>query len=191
MSKLKRIAVFCGASRGKDKVYMEQGYALGKYMAENGYTLVYGAGSVGVMGAISNGVLDNGGEAIGVMPKSLDDKEITSQRLTDLVLVDSLHGRKAKMSELADAFILAPGGAGSLEEFFETYSWAQIGIHDKPMAVFNINNFFEPLQQLIESMIEASFIDDKYRGLAPLYDNLDDLFDGLEHYRSVGTRTYD
>ncbi|MCP6646218.1 LOG family protein, partial [Klebsiella pneumoniae] len=86
------------------------------------------------MGAISNGVLDNGGEAIGVMPKSLDDKEITSQRLTDLVLVDSLHGRKAKMSELADAFILAPGGAGSLEEFFETYSWAQIGIHDKPMA---------------------------------------------------------
>lgn len=191
MSKIKRIAVYCGASKGKDEIYMQQGYALGKYMAEHGYELVFGAGSVGIMGAISNGVLDNGGSAIGVMPKSLDDKEITSQRLTDLVLVDSLHGRKAEMSKRADAFILAPGGAGSLEEFFETYSWAQIGIHTKPMAVFNINGFFEPLQHLIDEMIKAGFIDDKYRSLAPLYNDLDSLFNGLEHYHSVGTRTYD
>ena len=91
----------------KRPIYMEQGYALGKYMAEHNYELVFGAGSVGIMGAIQNGVLDHGGSAIGVMPRSLDDKEITSQRLTDLVLVDSLHGRKAKMSELADAFVLA------------------------------------------------------------------------------------
>lgn len=188
---LKRIAVYCGASKGHDPIYMEQGYALGKYMAEHGYTLVYGAGSVGIMGAISNGVLDHGGDVIGVMPKSLDDKEITSQRLTDLVLVDSLHGRKAKMSELADAFILAPGGAGSLEEFFETYSWAQIGIHHKPMAVFNINGFFNPLQKMVDDMIQAGFIDEKYRTLAPLYDNVDALFDGLNHYQAIGTRTYD
>ncbi|GEP83832.1 lysine decarboxlyase family protein [Staphylococcus piscifermentans] len=188
---LKRIAVYCGASRGKDPIYMEQGYALGKYMAEHNYELVFGAGSVGIMGAIQNGVLDHGGSAIGVMPRSLDDKEITSQRLTDLVLVDSLHGRKAKMSELADAFVLAPGGAGSLEEFFETYSWAQIGIHDKPMAVFNINGFFKPLQKMLDEMIEAGFIDAKYRALAPLYDDLDALFEGLEHYEAVGTRSYD
>ena len=188
---LKRIAVYCGASKGKDSIYMERGYELGKYMAEHGYELIFGSGSVGIMGAIQNGILDHGGSATGVMPRSLDDKEITSQRLTDLVLVDSLHGRKAKMSELADAFILAPGGAGSLEEFFETYSWAQIGIHDKPMAVFNINNFFIPLQTMLDDMIDAGFIDAKYRALAPLYDDLDALFESLENYTSVGTRSYD
>ena len=134
-------SIYCGASKGNDDIYVKEAYALGKYMAKQGYELIFGAGSVGIMGAIEQGVLDQGGKAIGVMPKSLDEKEITSQKVSQLILVDSLHERKAKMSELADAFIMAPGGAGSLEEFFETYSWSQIGIHQKPIAIFNINGF--------------------------------------------------
>ena len=155
---MKRIAVYCGASKGKDPSYVKEAYELGKYMAEQGYELVFGAGSVGIMGAIQDGVLEHGGKAIGVMPKMLDEREITSQKVSELILVDSMHERKNKMTELADAFIMAPGGAGSLEEFFEMYSWAQIGIHQKPIGVFNLNGFFEPLQHLIDHMIKEGFI---------------------------------
>ena len=95
------------------------------------------------------------------------------------------------MAELADAFVMAPGGAGSLEEFFETYSWAQIGIHEKPIAVYNLNGFFNPLQQLINSMIEEGFIDEKYKQLAPLYNSKEDLINGLLNFKPLGIRTYD
>ena len=188
---MKRIAVYCGASKGKDPIYVKEAYELGKYMAEQGYELVFGAGSIGIMGAIQNGVLDHGGHAIGVMPKMLDEKEITSQNVSELILVDSMHERKQKMAELADAFVMAPGGAGSLEEFFETYSWAQIGIHEKPIGVYNLNGFFEPLQQLIDSMIKEGFIDEKYKNLAPLYNTKEDLINGLLNFKPLGTRTYD
>ena len=105
---IKRIAVYCGASKGKDPSYVKEAYELGKYMAEQGYELVFGAGSVGIMGAIQDGVLDHGGKAIGVMPRMLDEREITSQKVSELILVDSMHERKNKMTELADAFVMAP-----------------------------------------------------------------------------------
>ena len=188
---MKRIAVYCGASKGKNPSYVKEAYELGKYMAEQGYELVFGAGSVGIMGAIQDGILEHGGKAIGVMPKMLDEREITSQKVSELILVDSMHERKNKMTELADAFIMAPGGAGSLEEFFEMYSWAQIGIHQKPIGVFNLNGFFEPLQHLIDHMIKEGFIDEKYQKLAPLYDTKESLIEGLKHYKPLGVRTYD
>ncbi|PHK50414.1 TIGR00730 family Rossman fold protein [Staphylococcus edaphicus] len=188
---MKKIAIYCGASKGNDAIYVNEAYQLGKYMAQHGYELVFGAGSVGIMGAIQDGVVDNGGTAIGVMPKMLDEKEITSNKLSELILVDSMHERKNKMAELADAFVMAPGGAGSLEEFFEMYSWAQIGIHQKPIAVFNINGFFEPLQVLIEHMIEEGFIDSKYKQLAPLCHTPESLFETLNRYQPFGVRTYD
>ena len=188
---MKRIAVYCGASKGKDPSYVKEAYELGKYMAEQGYELVFGAGSVGIMGAIQDGVLEHGGKAIGVMPKMLDEHEITSQRLTELILVDSMHERKNKMAELADAFVMAPGGAGSLEEFFEMYSWAQIGIHEKPIAIYNINGFFNPLQTMIDHMIEEGFIDPKYRALAPLCDTKESLIESILNFKPLGTRSYD
>ncbi|ASE37666.1 TIGR00730 family Rossman fold protein [Staphylococcus pettenkoferi] len=188
---MKRIAVYCGASKGRNEIYVKEAYQLGKYMAEQGYELVFGAGSVGIMGAIQDGVLDAGGHAIGVMPKMLDEKEITSQKVSELVLVDSMHERKNKMTELADAFIMAPGGAGSLEEFFEMYSWSQIGIHQKPIAIFNINGFFEPLQNMLDGMITEGFIDAKYKNLAPLCDTKEALLETLENYQPLGVRTYD
>lgn len=188
---IKRVAVFCGANKGKHPEYVASAYALGKYLAENDIELVFGAGSVGIMGAVQDGVLDHGGKAIGVMPKMLDDREITSQRLTELILVDSMHERKQKMAELADAFVMAPGGAGSLEEFFEIYCWAQIGIHQKPIGIYNINQFYNPLQQLIEHMISEGFIDAKYQELAQLYDSPEQLIAGLKQAQPISTRTYD
>ncbi|HEE1515985.1 TPA: TIGR00730 family Rossman fold protein [Staphylococcus aureus] len=188
---MKRIAVYCGASKGHDPSYVQKAYDLGKYFAEQGYELVFGAGSIGIMDAIQDGVLNHGGKAIGVMPKMLDEHEITSQRLTELILVDSMHERKNKMAELADAFVMAPGGAGSLEEFFEMYSWAQIGIHEKPIAIYNINGFFNPLQTMIDHMIEEGFIDPKYRALAPLCDTKESLIESILNFKPLGTRSYD
>lgn len=188
---MKRIAIYCGASKGKDESYMNEAYQLGKYMAQQEYELVFGAGSVGIMGAIQDGVLDHGGQAIGVMPNMLNEREITSEKLSELILVDSMHERKNKMAELADAFVMAPGGAGSLEEFFEMYSWAQIGIHEKPIAVFNINNFFGPLQTLLNHMISEGFIDAKYSRLAPLCDTKEQLFETIHNYKPLSVRTYD
>ena len=188
---MKKIAVYCGASKGKDESYMKQAYQLGTYMAKHNYELVFGAGSVGIMGAIQDGVLDHGGSAIGVMPNMLNEREITSTRLSELILVDSMHERKNKMAELADAFVMAPGGAGSLEEFFEMYSWSQIGIHEKPIAIYNINGFFEPLQTLIDHMINEGFIDKKYQSLAPLCNNPEALFEAIHNYEPLGIRSYD
>lgn len=188
---MKRIAVYCGASKGNNETYMKEAYQLGKSMAEQGYELVFGAGSVGIMGAIQDGVLDHGGRAIGVMPNMLNEREITSQKLTELILVDSMHERKYKMAELADAFVMAPGGAGSLEEFFEMYSWAQIGIHEKPIAIYNINHFYDPLNTMIHHMIEEGFVDDKYKSLAPLCETPEQLFETINTYQPLGIRTYD
>lgn len=188
---MKKIAVYCGASKGNNPIYVKEAYNLGYYMAEKGYELIFGAGSVGIMGAIQDGVLDAGGKVTGVMPKMLDEREITSQKVSELILVDSMHERKNKMTELADAFVMAPGGAGSLEEFFEMYSWSQIGIHQKPIAMFNINNFFDPLENLLLHMIDEGFIDQKYKQLAPLCNTKEDLLTTLEQYKPLGIRTYD
>lgn len=188
---IKRVAVFCGASKGHNEVYAKDAYQLGKFLAEQQIELVYGAGAIGIMGAIQQGVLDHGGHVIGIMPRFLDEREITSQHLTELIHVESMHERKQKMSELADAFILAPGGAGSLEEFFEIYTWAQIGLHQKPIGIFNTNEFYLPLVSLIQHMIKEGFIDAKYQHLAQVYDEPQALIDSLNHFKPLTTRTYD
>lgn len=188
---IKRVAVYCGASKGKDDQYVKEAYQLGQYFAEHNIELVFGAGSIGIMGAIQDGVLDHGGSAIGVMPRLLDEREITSQKVSELILVDTMHERKQKMADLADAFVIAPGGAGSLEEFFEVYSWAQIGLHQKPIGIFNTNQFYAPLHQLIQHMIKEGFIDPKYESLAELYDTPEALLTGLQTAKPFTTRTYD
>ena len=187
---MKRIAVYCGASKGNDPSYMSEAYQLGKIMAEKGYELIFGAGSVGIMGAIQDGVLDHGGSAIGVMPNMLNEKEITSQKLTELILVDSMHERKNKMAELADAFVMAPGGAGSLEEFFEIYTWAQIGLHHKPIGALNTNQFFKPMQSMIEHLISTGFVSENYKNLAIIKGEVPELFDALQVAEPVKLRDY-
>ncbi|MGK9044384.1 TIGR00730 family Rossman fold protein [Mammaliicoccus vitulinus] len=187
---MKRIAVFCGASKGNDPIYVEQAYALGKYLAENHYELIYGAGSTGMMGALANGVIDHDGIAIGIMPKFLGEREITHDSLTEYHVVETMHERKQMMSDMADAFIMLPGGAGSLEEFFEIYTWAQIGIHHKPIAALNIKQFFNPLSSMINHLISTEFVSKDYKNLAIIEDEIDTLFHSMNKAQPVKLRDY-
>nr|WP_263314066.1 TIGR00730 family Rossman fold protein [Mammaliicoccus sp. Marseille-Q6498] len=187
---MKRIAVFCGASKGNDPIYTEQAYALGKYLAENQYELIYGAGSTGMMGAVANGVIDHNGIAIGVMPKFLGEREIAHENLTEYHVVETMHERKQMMSDMADAFIMLPGGAGSLEEFFEIYTWAQIGLHHKPIGAFNINQFFEPMRAMIDHLITTGFVNEDYKHLAVIKDDVNELFKSMQTSQPVKLRDY-
>lgn len=187
---MKRIAVFCGASKGNDPIYTEQAYALGKYLAENQYELIYGAGSTGMMGAVANGVIDHDGIAIGIMPRFLGEREIAHENLTEYHVVETMHERKQMMSDMSDAFIMLPGGAGSLEEFFEIYTWSQIGLHHKPIAALNINQFFNPLASMIEHLISTGFVSKDYKNLAIIKDDIQSMFDSMKVAQPVKLRDY-
>lgn len=155
---MKRITVFCGSSFGNDKVYEEQAYLLGKTLATEGIGLVYGGANVGLMGAVADGAMQNGGEVIGVLPNFLKGKEIAHEQLTELIIVDTMHERKTKMSELCDGVIALPGGFGTMEEFFEMLTWAQLGLHQKPIALLDIDGFYTPLLTMVQTMVEKGFL---------------------------------
>nr|WP_239534034.1 TIGR00730 family Rossman fold protein [Thalassobacillus pellis] len=173
------MAVFCGSRSGASEVYEQGAALLGKEMAKRNITLVYGGSSIGIMGAIASTVMENGGQAIGVMPDFLDKKERTNQNLTELIVVESMHDRKAKMAELADGFLVLPGGAGTLEEFFEIFTWAQLGLHEKPFGLFNINNYYTPLIELFNHMAKEKFLDEKHRSMAIVDNDPAQLLDRL------------
>lgn len=172
---MKRIAVFCGSSVGASETYKEDAVRLGKILAKEGITLVYGGSSVGLMGAVADTVLSEGGEAIGVIPRKLVEREIAHASLTELHVVESMHGRKAKMAELSDAFITLPGGAGTLEEFFEVYTWAQIGIHQKPFGILNTNQYYTPLISLFDHMVNEKFLRKENRDMVIIEEDSETL----------------
>lgn len=188
---MKYIAVYCGASTGDKPEFVKAAYDLGKHIAQQGYTLIYGGGAIGIMGAVHDGVLDHGGHVIGIMPRFLHEREIASDRIDELIIVETMHERKQKIADMADAFVLAPGGGGSLDEFFEIYCWAQIGLHQKPIAIYNVDHFYTPLKQLLDHMIQHQFIGKNYEALAPLYDNAEALIEHLQQAKAVEVRTYD
>ncbi|ADI00375.1 LOG family protein [Salisediminibacterium selenitireducens] len=159
---MKAITVFCGSREGSDPVYMREAYQLGKAMAERELTLVYGGAGIGCMRAMADGVLDHGGKVIGVMPEKLANRERSYRRLTDLRIVADMPTRKKVMMQEGDAFIAFPGGLGTLEEWFEVYSWAKIGYHDKPCCLLNINGYYDSLLALFGHMIEADFAPEDY-----------------------------
>lgn len=159
---LKSIGVFCGSSEGTDPAYREAAFLLGKTLADQGISLVYGGGKVGLMGVVADAVLEFGGEAIGVMPRALADKEIAHAHLSSLHIVADMHERKAKIAALSDAFITLPGGAGTMDEFFEQWTWAQLGIHTKPCAFLNTAQFYAPLLQMARKMVSAGFLKQTY-----------------------------
>ncbi|WP_248561378.1 TIGR00730 family Rossman fold protein [Niallia sp. NCCP-28] len=163
---MKRIAVFCGSSNGASPMYINEAKLLGKEMAKRQIELVYGGSCVGLMGAVADAVLENGGKAIGVLPDFLAEKEIAHKQLSELIVVKSMHERKAQMAELADGFITLPGGAGTMEEFFEIFTWGQLGLHQKPCGILNTNNYYEPLIRLIHHMADAAFLQEKFRNMA-------------------------
>ncbi|MFB5662221.1 TIGR00730 family Rossman fold protein [Alteribacillus sp. HJP-4] len=187
---MKRVAVFCGSSNGASPIYQEGAKTLGKTLAQRGITLVYGGASVGLMGAVANGVLEEGGQVIGIIPKMLEDREISHKHLTKLIVVDSMHERKAKMSELADGFIALPGGPGTLEEFIEIFTWAQLGLHQKPCGLLNINQYFAPIVSFFDHMIEEQFLQKKYRFMAVVDSSPDVLLDKFNTYEPPAVKTY-
>ncbi|MEK5393291.1 TIGR00730 family Rossman fold protein [Margalitia sp. FSL K6-0131] len=187
---MKKLAVFCGSSNGASNVYIEEAKKLGKELAERKIALVYGGASVGVMGAVADSVLEAGGTVIGVMPGFLEKREISHKNLSELIIVDSMHDRKAKMADLAGGFIALPGGPGTLEEFFEIFTWAQLGLHQKPCGLLNINHYYDPLVALFNHMAEEQFLHEKYRNLAIVDNDPKGLLDKFNSYEPPTVKSY-
>lgn len=182
IKKMKRITVFCASSFGTEKIYEEQAIALGKTLAEQNIELVYGGANVGLMGAVADGALHAGGKVIGVLPNFLRSKEIAHLGLTELILVESMHERKTKMNDLCDGVIALPGGFGTLEELFEMLTWAQLGLHKKPIAILNVNGFYDSLIALLQTMTEKGLLKEVNREMLLVSDNIDDLLDKMKNY---------
>jgi hypothetical protein len=153
-----RLCVFCGSSSGNRLIFADETRKLGKLMAESGVGLVYGGGNVGLMGILARTVLEGGGEVIGVIPRSLEAKELALYETTRLHVVDSMHERKALMADLADGFAALPGGFGTCDELFEILTWAQLGLHNKPIGLFNVDGFFTPLLSWLETLVQQGFV---------------------------------
>ncbi|MBK0010295.1 TIGR00730 family Rossman fold protein [Bacillus sp. S35] len=187
---MKRIAVFCGSSNGASDLYIQGAKDLGKELAKRNISLVYGGASVGVMGAVADAVLEAGGHVIGVMPTFLEEREISHKNLSELIVVESMHERKAKMAELVDGFITLPGGPGTLEEFFEIFTWAQLGLHQKPCGLLNINDYYTPLISLFNHMTEEQFLQEKYRSMALVDTEPHGLLDQFNTYQPPSVKTY-
>lgn len=158
MNDLKSICVFCGSSEGNDLDITQKANELGAYLAQNTITLVYGAAKIGVMGQVAQATLDGGGKVIGVIPEFLKLKEVVHLGLTELITNKNMHERKMKMHEISDGFITLPGGFGTLEELFEIITWSQLGLHQKPIGLLNINGFYNDLLALLETMVKRGFL---------------------------------
>ena len=179
---MKRITVFCASSFGTEKIYEEQAILVGKTLAEQDIELVYGGANVGLMGAVADGALNAGGKVIGVLPNFLRSKEIAHLGLTELVLVESMHERKTKMNDLCDGVIALPGGFGTLEELFEMLTWAQLGLHKKPIAILNINGLYDSLIALLQTMTEKGLLKEVNQKMLLVSDSIDDLLHQMQNY---------
>ncbi|SEW48176.1 hypothetical protein SAMN05421841_3738 [Chryseobacterium wanjuense] len=185
---MKNITVFCGSSFGSDPIFEEQAILLGQTLAKQNIQLVYGGSNTGLMKAVADGALNEGGKVTGVLPHFLQSKEIAHKSLTELILVETMHERKTKMNELCDGVIVLPGGYGTLEEFFEMITWAQLGLHKKPIGILNINGFYDDLIRLVQTMVDKGFLKQINRDMLLISDNIDELLEKMRNYEapSVG-----
>ena len=184
---MQSVCVFCGSSTGSNAAYTEAARSLGTMLAEANIRLVFGGGHVGLMGEISNAALASGGDVIGVIPKFLVERELAHEGLTDLRIVGSMHERKALMSDLSEAFIALPGGTGTLEEFFEVLTWAQLGEHEKPCGLLNIAGYYDPLLTVFDRMVEAGFLSESNRALLLVENEPERLLQRIDHYEPPNT----
>jgi uncharacterized protein (TIGR00730 family) len=174
------VCVFCGSAPGENPVFAAAARAFGRLLAARGTTLVYGGGHVGLMGIVADAVLVAGGRVIGVIPERLAERELAHRGLTELFVLPSMHERKAKMASLADAFVALPGGLGTLDELFEIWTWAQLGFHDKPIGLLDVDGFFAPLLELTRHMVEQGFVRAPQLDLVLTERDAEALLDGLE-----------
>jgi len=175
MSRIDAICVFCGASNDAPKEHLDAGADFGKMLAERGTRLVYGGGDCGVMGAVANAVLKNDGRVTGVFPMSLKNIENEHASLSEIIMVESMHERKRIMFERSDAIVVFPGGFGTMDEMFEIITWKQLKFHNKPIIIFNHNNYWKPLLELMENIINTGFARPETRNLYTIVDSLDDI----------------
>ena len=181
---MKRVCVFSGSSPGADLAYRAAARDLGSRMAERGVEVVYGGASVGLMGAVADAAQEAGGHVIGVIPRSLVDREVAHPALGDLRVVETMHERKALMAELSDAFVALPGGVGTLEELFEVYTWNQLGLHAKPLGLFNVRGYFDGLVRFLDHAVAERFVTPKHRAMLLVDEDLDALIDGLDAWEA-------
>jgi uncharacterized protein (TIGR00730 family) len=180
---LSSVCVFCGSNGGADPAYLAAAEAVGGGLAQRGIRIVYGGGRVGLMGALADAASAAGGEVVGVMPQALVDREIGHSGIDDLRIVDTMHQRKALMVELADAFIALPGGIGTLEELFEVYTWAQLGIHAKPLALLDVAGYYEPLAAFLDHAVAQRFLRAETRMMLSVADSLEGVLDAFERWQ--------
>ena len=188
---VKKITVFCGAKTGKNENYEKAAYKLGADAAKKKLTIVYGGGATGLMGAVANGALAENGEVTGVIPQFLVDREVAHPGVKDMRIVQSMHQRKLELESEGDAIIMMPGGAGTLEEFFEVFTWGQLGLHEKPIGILNVDGYFDTLKMVIDKSIEEGFLEERYLDMLFISDNLNDILEGFESYVPVKVRTYE
>jgi len=165
VSDIRRLAVFCGSNPGARPEYIQAARSFGKLLAERGIGIVYGGSNVGLMAALADAISDDLGDIIGVIPRMLVEREVANKALSDLRVVESMHERKALMAELADGFVALPGGIGTLEEFFETWTWGQLGMHTKPCGLLNVAGYFDPLLAFLDRAVAEKFVRDVHRAM--------------------------
>ena len=185
MSKINAICVYCGSSPGADPAFVEAAQGFGKILAENAIRLVYGGGSIGLMGALASSATEHGGEVTGIIPEFLTAKERPRRLARELIITPDMHERKRKMFEMADAFVALPGGIGTLEELVEQLTWLQLGRHRKPVLLVNINGFWEPLIELIEHMRSLGFIHSERQFSYIAVEGIEDVLPRLSAYRAT------
>ena len=178
------ICIFCGSSTGKNSTYKKAAVQLGQLLAEKKLNLVYGGGNIGLMGQIAHSVMKAGGKAIGVIPRFLVEKELVYSNLTKIHVVDSMHERKAMMAELADAFIAMPGGFGTLEETVEVLTWAQLGLHRKPIGLLNIDGYYNYLNDFFEHMVSEGFLKREHKEMLLISKDPTAMLDSLTAFES-------
>lgn len=181
---MKSITVFCGSSLGTDEAFKKEAILLGETLAKQNIGLVYGGAKVGIMGAVADGVLQAGGNVIGVIPQFLRTKEVAHDNLTELIMVKTMHERKTKMYELSNGIIALPGGFGTMEELFEMLTWAQLGLHQKPIGLLNTNGFYNDLIRLIENMVEKGFLKQVNLEMLIVSDTVNDLLIKMKNYKA-------
>ncbi|MBK0064211.1 MULTISPECIES: TIGR00730 family Rossman fold protein [unclassified Acinetobacter] len=177
------ICIFCGSAVGTDPLFLQAAQVTGETIAQQGKTLVYGGGRSGLMGVVADSALQAGGRVIGVIPTALVDRELAHPHLTELHIVQNMHERKTKMAELSDGFIALPGGAGTLEEIFEQWTWSQLGIHQKPCAFLNVQGFYDDLLKMIQSTADKGFTQSRFVEKLIASDQVDVILSAFEHYQ--------
>lgn len=180
---IKRLTIFCGSDVGLSPVFAQEARKTGEVLAEQNIGVVYGGAGIGLMGTVANAALQHGGEVIGVIPAFLKTVEIAHPSLTQMIVVDTMHQRKAKMNELSDGAIALPGGFGTMEELFEMLTWAQLGLHSKPVGLLNTAGFYNPLLQMIQTMAVQGFLKPEHSNLLMADEHLPSLLEKMQQYR--------